>query len=104
MRRLFLLTIASLLSSGVSLFAAASIGSTAREFRTELGRPSCEEHLVRTATLRWKPLRSSEPSLTAAKASALSVSLLDGHASEVTIWCERRLSNADTARLAQRFL
>jgi hypothetical protein len=102
MRRLTLLILSSLLISHGTAHAA-SLGSTAAEFRSQFGPTSFEEQLVRTSTLRWKPLRTRENMLTVAKASALEVNLLDGHGCAVAIWCERRVNNSDVARLARWF-
>jgi hypothetical protein len=102
MRRHILVATLSVLVAGSPSFGA-SLGSPAHDFRADLGAPSWEEHLVRTSTLRWKPLRSRDSALLAARASALETSSLDGRVCAVAIWCERRLSNADTAHLAQRF-
>ena len=104
MRTNILICILSVIVSGASCVCAASLGSAPDDFRTDFGKPSFEERLVRTSTLRWNPLRSKESVLMAARVSALETSSLDERVCAVAIWCERRLSNADTARLARRFL
>jgi hypothetical protein len=104
MRRNIFISILSAIVSGASSVAAASLGSAPHDFRVDFGTPSFQEQLVRISTLRWKPLRSHESALVAARVSALETSSLDGRVCAAAVWCERRLSKADTARLARRFL
>ena len=104
MRRNILISILSVIVSGASAVAAASLGSAPHDFRADFGAPSFQEQLVRTSTLRWKPLRSHDSALVEGRVSALETSSFDGRVCAVVLWCERRLSKADTARLAQRFL
>src|SRR5205085_6831884 len=104
MRRNTSISILSVIVFAASSVGAASLGSAPQEFRADFGTPSFDEHLVRTSTLRWKPLRSHDSALVAARISALETLSLDERVCAVVVWCERHLGRAATARLIHRFL
>ena len=87
-----------------SSLAEPRIDSPVDEFRAAFGAPSYEEKLVRTATRRWKPLRTRDAQLLAAEASAIEVFSLDVIACVIVLRCKRAFSNADVSQFAQRFL
>lgn len=98
--RLFL--IAAVLLPGRIALADARLGATIDDFRSRWGRPSHQEILTRTATLRWTTASRGQSLVPGV--FAVEVAFLDRTACEIVLRSKERIARIAIARLAQPFL
>jgi hypothetical protein len=86
-----------------AMFADARLGGGMNDFRSDWGRPSYEESLSRTATLRWNQqtsrIKSAVPGV-----FAVEVAFLDRIACEIVLRSKQRQTPNKMVRLAEPVL
>jgi hypothetical protein len=103
MFRVFLVPFAAILLFTGRTNADTVLGSRLTEFYQVFGKPSYQEHLGRTSEVQWTPPQRQDPALAATGVFAIEIAALAGVVCLVVVRCHRRLSSAETVRVAQRF-
>jgi hypothetical protein len=95
----WLCVVSVFLATAGTALADARLGASMDDFRSRWGRPSHQEILTRTATLRWKRAASRDQSFLPGVFEA-EVAFLDKMACEIVLRSNERKSHPAMARLA----
>ena len=103
MFRVLLIASAAVSLLGSRADADTQLGRQLSDFYRAFGKPSFQEHLGRTSNVRWSPFRAQDATLASANVFAVEASAIDGVVCQVVARSRRSLSDAEAARITQRF-
>jgi hypothetical protein len=98
-----ILVLAGFVLTAAAGFADTRLGATVDDFRSQFGRPSREEILVRTASLKWDRPGAQNASITPG-VFAVEVEFLDSIACEIALRSTGRITSKKLVQIAKPFL